>query len=246
MRIAVIEAGAPLPALVPEHGSFGAMIRRMLGAAHAYDTYRACDGHLPGPDHDAYVISGSACGVHDGLAWIDELTALVRAAAAARRKMVGICFGHQLMAQAFGGTVARAPGGWGVGLHRYGVTVPAPWMDEMAAFACIAMHQDQVVAAPPRSITHAASAFTPHAVLSYDDHPSISVQFHPEFTPSFARALLERPRVPAVTDAPRAIASLAEPNDGGRVARWIGAFLAGDQSAGRIVETRKPARSLVT
>ncbi len=235
MRIGLIEAGEPPPSLVPRFGTYGAMIARLLGGtgdAFRFAAFRAFEGSLPPPGAcDALVVSGSACGANDALPWIADLADALRAAAKARTKLVGICFGHQLMARAFGGTVARAPQGWGVGLHRYEMVAEsmgaAPWLDRDEAVALPASHQDQVVIAPPRSTVHARSAFTPVAVLSYADHPAMSCQFHPEFTPDFARALLDARRAPAITPAQRAaaIASLDGPNDSGRIAAWMKSFL---------------------
>ena len=237
MRIAIIEAGEPPAALVPEHGSYGAMIRALIGGdgtgGHDVATFRAFAGDLPGPgDCDAIVVSGSACGVHDGLPWIGELATLLRRAAEARRRLVGICFGHQVMAQTFGGAVARSPRGWGVGLHRYEIVAAEPWMAGTAAgdtIAVAASHQDQVVVRPPRTRLVAASAFAPHAMLAYADHPAMSVQFHPEFTPLFSRALLAARPWPGLSDEDRAaaIASHERASDRARVAGWIRAFLAG-------------------
>src|SRR3546814_14651521 len=78
---------------------------------------------------DGYVITGSPAGVYDGLPWIMRLIAWLREAKG-RTKLVGICFGHQVMAQAFGGNVAKADTGWGIGLHRYDVNERASWMDD--------------------------------------------------------------------------------------------------------------------
>ena len=228
MKIGIIEAGQQPSSLAPAFGTYGAMIRRLLGDAHGYTSFRAFAGHLPDDAAacDGYVISGSACGVYDKLPWIEALTAFLRAARG-RAKLVGICFGHQIMAHAFGGTVVKAPQGWSVGLHRYELTRPAPWMDSTDAVVCTASPQDQVVVLPPSATVHAASAFTPHAVLGYEDHPSISFQFHPEFAPDFAHALLETRRASGLSDEQhaRALASFEAPNDNARVARWIGRFL---------------------
>ncbi len=233
MRVAIVEAGEPPAGLVPEHGSYCAMIRALLGPGFDVVTFRAFAGELPGiGDCDALVVSGSACGVHDGLPWIAELVTLLHRAAEARRKLVGICFGHQLMAQAFGGAVARAPQGWGVGLHAYEVVATEPWMAGARAgdtIAVTASHQDQVVAPPPRARLLARSAFAPHAMLGYADHPAMSVQFHPEFEPAFSQALLAARPWPGLSDEDRAaaIASHERASDRGLVAGWIRAFLAG-------------------
>ena len=228
MRIGLIEAGAPPAALVPAFGTYAGMTQALLGKAHDYATFRVYEGAaLPDPAHfDAFVTTGSAAGVYDPDPWIGELETFLRSAAG-RTKLVGICFGHQIMAQAFGGRVTKAPQGWGLGLHRYEILEPAAWMDAGPTVAATASHQDQVLAPPPRSRTLGASAFTPHAILAYDEHPSISFQFHPEFEPAFSRALFAGRRAPDLpeTQVADAIASLDGANDNARVAGWIDRFL---------------------
>src|SRR3546814_20568603 len=118
------------------------MVRRLLGYGHAFTTYDVARAELPAiPEtQDAYVITGSPAGVYDGLPWIMRLIEWLREAKG-RTKLVGICFGHQVMAQAFGGNVAKADKGWGIGLHRYAVHERASWMDDAASFAIPVSHQ---------------------------------------------------------------------------------------------------------
>ena len=97
---------------------------------------------------DAYVITGSAAGAYDDLPWIAPLSNFLTDVKG-RAKLVGVCFGPQMMAQAFGGQVVKSPKGWGVGLHTYRITTKEPWMDSAAPIAIAVSHQDQVVALPP-------------------------------------------------------------------------------------------------
>jgi GMP synthase-like glutamine amidotransferase len=142
--------------------------------------------------------------------------------------MVGICFGHQVMAEALGGHVEKSEKGWGAGLHRYTVVRSEPWIDSAGTIAVPASHQDQVVIQPPNTEMVAASDFTPFAALAWTDRPAISFQFHPEFSAEFARALIEQ-RYDVVPDPDRAIASLNAPNDNAVVGRWIRNFLSGEE-----------------
>lgn len=223
MRIAILETGRPPAELIPRFGRYPAMIELLIGVdATSYDVEA---GELPANPgaHDAYLITGSPAGVYDDLPWIKKLEAFL-GIAKGRAKLVGICFGHQIMAQAFGGHVEKSAKGWGVGLHNYPVVRHEPWMDDAAIVAAPASHQDQVVLQPPRTEVIASSVFTPYAALAWTDQPAISFQFHPEFTPDYAQALIEarRDRLP---DPERAIGSLARPNDTERIGGWIRNFL---------------------
>jgi GMP synthase-like glutamine amidotransferase len=223
----VLETGAPPAALEPRFGSYPGMFRALLGGEHDWRTYDVRSGQWPDQPEDqwGYIITGSAAGVYDGEAWIEQLMAFLRAARG-RTKLVGICFGHQAMAQAFGGQVIKSPKGWGIGLHGYEVRERELWMDQAPAFAAPASHQDQVVEAPPGTRVLAGSAFTPFGMLDYGAD-AISLQLHPEFDPAYAAALIEArrgARFPA-EQADAALASLQAPNDRGRLASWIEAFL---------------------
>ena len=227
--IGILETGFPPAHLAERYGRYDAMVRRMLGEGHAYRSYDVQAGELPArpEDHAAYVITGSSAGVYDPLPWIAPLQAFIRAARG-RAKLVGLCFGHQVMAEALGGRVEKSHKGWGLGLHSYEVTARAPWMDGPAErIAVAASHQDQVVAPPPGAAVLAASGFTPYAALAYPGGDAISFQCHPEFDAGFAAELVEMRRAgladPAQAD--RARASLLEAGDGARVAGWIRSFL---------------------
>ena len=231
MKLGVLETGAPPDSLKPRFGTYGGMFQALLGEGYDWRTYDLAAGQWPGPvdDNDAYLITGSSAGVYDGDPWIARLMDFLRQAKG-RTKLVGVCFGHQAMAEAFGGKVIKSPKGWGVGLHSYGVREAGPWMDPANAIAIPASHQDQVVELPPAARVLAASDFTPFGMLAYDDQPAISIQLHPEFDPAYAEALIEARRGSRYTEdqADAAVASLHRPNDNSRMGGWIRRFLAED------------------
>jgi GMP synthase-like glutamine amidotransferase len=224
MKLAILEAGTPPGPLTERFGRYPAMFERLLGNGIDYDSFDVPAGELPGVpgDHDAYLVTGSACGVYDTLPWISELAAFLRAAGTA--KLVGICFGHQIMAEAFGGRVEK--GGQRLGRRppqlsdRQARAVDGPGPDRLGPrFAPgpgrpAAAHTDVI----------ASSIFTPYAGLAWHNKRAISFQFHPEFEPDYAKALIEyrRERLP---DPDGAIASLDRPNDNERVGMWIRNFL---------------------
>jgi len=105
------------------------MFRRLLGEdAYDYAVYAADEGELPASPKncDAYLVTGSSAGAYEALPWIGPLKDFLNDAKG-QAALVGICFGHQIMAEAFGGKVIKSPKGWGVGLHRYTVAHPPPW-----------------------------------------------------------------------------------------------------------------------
>ena len=225
MKLAILETGRPPGDLAQRFGDYPKMFAEMLGPDFAVQSFDVTAGDFPDPAaHDAMLITGSPAGVYEEHAWLAGLFDFIRAAKDSR--MVGICFGHQAMAEALGGHVEKSDKGWGTGLHRYTVTRPEPWLDGAREIAAPASHQDQVVVQPPNTEITVSSDFTPYAGLAWTDRPAISFQFHPEFSPAFAKALIAE-RYDRVPNPDAAIASLDAPNDSARVAGWIMRFLKG-------------------
>jgi GMP synthase-like glutamine amidotransferase len=225
-RIAILETGAPPPALAAAHGDYPAMFRDLLGEAFEFETFDVQAGQWPqAGDFDAAIITGSAAGVYEDAPWIGDLLDWIRAAKG-RTRLVGVCFGHQAMAQALGGRVEKSERGWGVGLHRYQVESVEPWMTPAAAAVAIpASHQDQVVEKPADARVLLRSDFTPFAGLAWGED-AISFQPHPEFTPAFATDLTagRHDRIDPALVA-RAVDSLKAPDDRAMVGGWIRAFI---------------------
>lgn len=225
MEIGILRAGGPPPELAERFGPYDDMFERLLGPGFAVSAYDIQSGVAPpGPDaHPAFLITGSPAGVYEPLPWIAPLLAFLREAKG-RTKLVGICFGHQAMAEALGGRVEKSERGWGIGLQEYELWESAPWMGEAppGRIAVPVSHQDQIVVPPPGARLLAGNAFTPFGLLEWED--AISMQFHPEFEPEYAQALIEHRRA-RVPDPDTAIASLEHPNDQALVGEWIRTFL---------------------
>lgn len=200
--IGILETGRPPEDLAADHGTYPQMVRDWLDLPEAeFISFAALDGVLPDDPRaaDLWVITGSRFAVYDGDPWIAALEAFVRACRDAGVPMVGICFGHQLIAQALGGAVGKSGKGWGLGVHDY---APHDWPDALGAapdgIAIQAYHQDQVFTPPDSAQTIASSDFCDHAALWYPGF-ALTVQGHPEFGKPYTRALLESRRGTVLT-----------------------------------------------
>lgn len=231
MKITIIQTGEVPVSLRQDFGPYPAMFERMFARAghdFAFETVPVFDG-APMPDAaslDGIVITGSAAGVYEDHAWLEPLRGFIRNAYDLRTPMLGVCFGHQIMADALGGDVRKSEKGWGLGRHVYGVRQRPAFMTgapDLLAVAC--SHQDQVIVPPAEAEVILASDFTPNAGLAYRNGAALSFQPHPEFDDDYTLALAElrRGKAPdAVVDA--AIASVERKSDSADVARYIGAF----------------------
>lgn len=166
-------------------------------------------------DADLWIISGSPASVYDDLPWIATAEQIVRDAAAAETPVFGICFGHQLVAQALGGRVERACG-WGIGALEYTTIGSVPGLP--ATLTMIASHEDQVTIVPDDATVWSTADYCPNAGLAVGER-IWTVQGHPEFTPQLARAIYTSRRERIGADlVDRALATLDRPLSSGDVA----------------------------
>lgn len=186
MNIAILDVCLPDPRF-DHHGSSGEQMRRWL-APHLPEAelpiihLAAGEALPPLAAHDGFVITGSEKGVYDEADWMDPLRDFIRAARDASVPVFGVCFGHQIMADAMGGKAEKADKGFVIGARDY-ETPDGP-------VAAHAMHQDQVTKAPPGARVIASAPYCPVAALAYD-FPALSVQFHPEYGRMFVTDALE-------------------------------------------------------
>lgn len=222
MQIGILTCGPMPEALAAEHGQYLHLYSRLLdGEGFDFRSWDVYEGDYPdGPDAaDGWLVSGSRFGVYEDHAWLAWLMGFIRDAATAKKPMVGICFGHQAMAQALGGKVEKYPGGWALGHTAY------DWEGETLHLN--AWHQDQVVRPPEGAIVTASNAFCRYAALSYG--PGLfSVQPHPEFGDPIVAGLIEARRAmltEALVEDTRA--KLGRPTDAPRVAHDLARVLKG-------------------
>ncbi|TLV00840.1 glutamine amidotransferase-related protein [Dyadobacter luticola] len=157
---------------------------------HFYDV---CNGQFPESvdECDLYMCTGSRFSVYDEEDWILRLKQFVRDIYQSEKMFVGLCFGHQMLAEALGGQVLKSPGGWCVGVHRFDITHPEMWMQpHLPSLNMLMMCQDQVMTMPEDSTLLATSEHCPVAMFRVGEN-MLGMQAHPEFTRLYDKALME-------------------------------------------------------
>ncbi|MEM8794402.1 MAG: type 1 glutamine amidotransferase [Pseudomonadota bacterium] len=223
--IGILVCGHMREGLVERHGEYDRLYRALLGEdGFSYEAYRVVDGEFPASIDvcDGYVLSGSAHGAYEDHAFIPPLENLIREAYRMEIPQVGICFGHQIVAQALGGKVEKFSGGWGLGVQNYDID----FGNGPEAFSLHAVHQDQVVSLPPEARVIGQSEFCRNAAISYGN-AALTLQAHPEFDAGFMRDLIELRRDLSfpVEIADRAIGQLGRETANAAVAGHIRKFL---------------------
>ena len=186
MRIGILQTGESPDALRPEMGDYPDFFERLLAdRGLEFRRYKVMAMDFPADvtDCDGWLITGSRFGAYEDHAFIPPLEDFIRRAHDAGVPMVGICFGHQIIAQALGGTVVKHPGGWAVGAQDYDFGGRPVTLN--------AWHQDQVTQLPPDAEVAATNAFCENAALVYGDR-AYTVQAHPEFSDDFIRGLMDK------------------------------------------------------
>ena len=225
LHIGIMQCGhAPAP-VADRFGDFDRMFAHLLGdQGLTFSAFDVHAGRFPASCGvcDGWLLTGSRHGVYDDLPFIAPLEAFIRDAYTAEVPMVGICFGHQIIAQALGGQVEKFQGGWSIGSNRY-------TFDGMGPVTLNAWHQDQVVRKPAQARVIGASEFCAHAGLVYG-HRALTLQPHPEFSSAVVAQMARECRGDATADYPGAMIEAAvRMGDGAwvdqdRFARLIGDF----------------------
>ncbi len=219
MRLGLLQCGAIPPPLRERHGDYPHLYSRLLGPGFEWRVFRVFEGDVPDEPSlcDGWLVSGSRFGAYEDHDWIPPLEDLLRGIHG-ERPLVGICFGHQIVAQALGGHVEKFDGGWAVGRSAY------EWDGGTAHLN--AWHQDQVITPPEDAETIAWNAFTAHAGFRIGSR-TLTIQPHPEFSAGYIADMISgvgQGKVPAeLLESARG--DLTRPVDNAATGRRLAAFL---------------------
>lgn len=234
-RIAILNNNTDTSAFAQRFADDGQKVAaglRMHRPDWQYEVWHAHGGELP-TDPDAYqgwVLTGSVASVNDGAPWMARLAELVRHLHRRQVPLVGLCFGHQMVAHALGGRVGASPGGWRIGTapthYRAAPCAGLPWMQPaQATITLFAAHQEQVLQPPPETEVIGGDEFAPSAALRIGRHV-FTTQYHPELSREFMRALLDEYGAlwpPALVAQARQ--QIEQPVDAALFMRWAAQFL---------------------
>ncbi|MGR5117243.1 type 1 glutamine amidotransferase [Vibrio astriarenae] len=229
MKIGIITCGYVDPSLVDIDGQYVDMITTNLHAINdsiEFINYDAKAGVLPNLDACfGYILTGSVDNAYDNEPWITNLMEWIIRCEAQRKPLVGICFGHQLIARALGGKVERSNKGWGLGSYEVQICAQKRWMKlGVDSARLLVSHQDQVTIAPSGMKVVAKNDFCPNFMLVKDNH-IMTVQGHPEFSAEFTEAVVHNFK-PLVTENHywSALKEVKKPQDSALLLHWIDSF----------------------
>lgn len=227
MNIAILQCDDVLDKLKAKFGSYSGMIQQMLTLIDPDLNFEVFDCQKREyPDdlkrYDFFITTGSRESAYEDTPWIHQLIEFIRHLDQQQHKLVGICFGHQLIAKAMNCEVTKSERGWGVGVARNRMLEFPDWMGQHKDMLnLIVSHQDQVIQVTDQTRIIASSDFCPYFMLQWNDH-ILGVQGHPEFNVDYSRALmLERKNIIPAERIERGLQSLQIPPDNQMFTRWI-------------------------
>nr|XP_043628798.1 gamma-glutamyl peptidase 5-like [Erigeron canadensis] len=179
-------------------GYFGVFVKMLAEEGEIWDVFRVCNGHFPSDDeigvYDGFVISGSCSDAHGNDVWICKLLVLLNKLDLLNKKVLGICFGHQVLARALGGKVTRATSGWDIGIRNINLSTSTKTLANLklpTRLSLIECHRDEVCELPPKVEVLASSDKTGVEMFRYGNH-IMGIQGHPEYTKDILMQLIDR------------------------------------------------------
>ncbi|KSJ18764.1 amidotransferase [Pseudomonas aeruginosa] len=232
LRICILETDILRPELIERYEGYGRMFQQLFAKqpiAAEFVIYNVVEGRYPADDErfDAYLVTGSKADSFGPDPWIQTLKTFLLDRYERGDKLLGVCFGHQLLALLLGGKAERASQGWGMGIHQYQLNERADWMSPaLPDLTLLISHQDQVTRLPVNARVIASSDFCPYAAYAIGDQV-LCFQGHPEFVHDYSRELLELRQQHLGEELYRkGVDSLARDHQGTVVAEWMMRFVA--------------------
>lgn len=191
MRIALLVCDHVSEVLRKRHGDYVAMFQKLI-PEYNLEPYHVIDNVFPAvDDYDAFVVTGSKHSVYDPMEWIENLKTLTREAFEKEKKYLGICFGHQMIAESLGGKVSKAEIGFLIGIHSFEIFHYPSWMNQKPpTYNVLMLCQDQVSKLPPHAQVLAESPTCPTGMMTIKKH-ILGIQGHPEFTKTYNQDVFE-------------------------------------------------------
>lgn len=231
MKAAILICDDVLEKFQPQFGHYRDMIGCMfdrIDDSIEFEDFDCRQGNYPEEveGYDFFITTGSRASVYENKPWIQQLIQFVQHLDNHKKKLIGICFGHQVMAVACNGKVRKSNRGWGVGIATNRIVATPEWMSEKKTeLNIIASHQDQITALPDDAQVIAESDFCPFFMVQWSDH-FLSIQGHPEWDTAYSRTLINERR--AIIPAERVeagLGSLLSEPDNRLFVRWIMDFV---------------------
>ena len=231
MKAAILQCDNVLEKFQSRFGDYPKMVEQMFDGVDqplSFDTYDCRQGQFPTDinAYDFYLTTGSKASVYEKLDWVQLLIEFVQQLDRHKKKLVGICFGHQLMAMAREGKVEKSNKGWGIGVARNRVISQPEWMgEEVTEINILVSHQDQIIELPGDTLVIAESDFCPFFIVQWGDH-FLSIQGHPEWNNDYSRTLInDRRAIIPVDQVNAGLESLTIAPDNALFTRWIMEFV---------------------
>lgn len=242
LRICILESDDLHPTMQDAFIGFGQMFKKLFAGQDAElecQIFNVVRGEYPEADQrfDAYLVSGSKADSFGEEPWIVILRTYLRERFLQGDVLLGICFGHQILALVLGGNTQRSNKGWGIGVHRYRLACKPDWLPKAVdEFQLLISHRDQVTALPAGATLLAHSDFCENAAFIHGQQV-LCFQGHPEFTHDFSRTLLQiRQSIYCPEEYEAACQSLQDRHDGQTIALWMLCFVKAAKEACRLTD----------
>jgi len=235
MKIGILDADHLSPAVINKYGCYADKFVELLSPIQSdhnikltFKRYNVLDFEYPQSieECDCYIITGSQYSVYEVLDWIKKLQEFTLEIIEKKQKLIGICFGHQIIAQCLGGKVEKNTKGWELGITATHITESREWMQpQRDFFFTLVTHQDHVTKLPDGAINFAETNLSPFSGFTIDNHV-LTLQGHPEFSKEYVKLIIRlQSKNLSSEQIKSAKASLLQNDDHVLVREWLFHFI---------------------